>query len=48
MEIRLNYVTLILIALLIKTGDFYEDIADDVEEGLIQVTMIKMIKDRYQ
>ena len=32
----------------IKTEDFNEDIANDVENGLIYLTMMKMIKDHFQ
>ena len=32
----------------IKTADFYKDIAKDVEKWLTDLTMIKMIKDRFQ
>ena len=32
----------------IKTEDFFKDISNDVEDGLIRLTMIKMIKDLLQ
>ena len=32
----------------IKTEDFFEDISSDVENGLIHLTMIQMIKDLFQ
>ena len=32
----------------IKTEDFYEDIANNVKNGLIYLTMMKMIKDYFQ
>ena len=32
----------------IKTKDFFEDISNDVENGLIRPIMIKMIKDLFQ
>ena len=32
----------------IKTKDFYEDIANDVEIGLTHLIMMKMIKDHFQ
>ena len=31
----------------IETEDFYRDIADDVDKGLILLNMIKMIIDHY-
>ena len=30
------------------TEDFYEDIANDVENGLTHLTMIRMIIERFQ
>ena len=32
----------------IKTEDVFEDISNDVENGLIRLIMIKMIKDLFQ
>ena len=32
----------------IKTEDFYEDIADDVEKCLIHLSMMNMIKNHFQ
>ena len=32
----------------IKTKDFYENITNDVENGLTHLTMTKMIKDCFQ
>ena len=32
----------------IKTEDSYEDIGNDVENGLKHLTMIKIIKDSFQ
>ena len=50
MEARQNYATQILIALFIyiKTEDFFEDISNDVENGLIHLIMIKMIKELFR
>ena len=32
----------------IKTEDFYKDVADDVENGLTHLTIVKMIKHHFQ
>ena len=32
----------------IKTEDFYEDIANGVENGLRHLTMMRMMKDHFQ
>ena len=47
-NVRLCYVDTNSFIIHIKTEDFYEDIADDVANCLIRLTMIKMIRDRYQ
>ena len=44
-----NYATWILITVIdIKTKNLYEYIANDFENGLADLTMMKMIKDGFQ
>ena len=49
-ETMQNYVTQILIVLLftLKLKIFFEDIFNDVKNGLIRLTIIKTIKDLFQ
>ena len=47
-KIKLCYMDTDSFIIHIKTKDLYEDIADDVENGLTHLTITKMTKDRFQ
>ena len=45
---KLFYIDTESFVIYIKTEDFYEDIADDVEKCLIHLSMMNMIKNHFQ
>ena len=46
-KVKLCYMVTDSFIMHIETEDFYRDIADDVDKGLILLNMIKMIIDHY-
>ena len=46
-RVKLCYTDTDSFVIYIKTEDFYKDISNDVEDGSIHLTMMKMMKDHF-
>ena len=47
-KVKLCYMDTDSFVIYIKTEYFYEDFGSDAERGLIHLTMMRMMKDRFQ
>ena len=47
-KVKSCYTNTVRFIIYIKTEDFFEDISNDVENGLIRLTLMKMIKNLFQ